>query len=185
MADPTQTPPQWITVRLGDDLNWWVESTSDGPTAGDLVHGVLDPRQVAHLTQALDVYRPYGFRPEQFAEAFQVYLPESELEENQLRLVSANDTIYNTAEKLFAMPHTQSDGEGIYEAFLESLAAAHIRLLNSTHDYVQDCTEEDMFDELDAVDNDRYFSAEQLHVFDEISEILHWKPAEWDDSDNF
>jgi hypothetical protein len=54
--------PQRITVRLGDDFNWWIDSTDeDEPTPH--ARGVLDPRQVAHIVETLDEYRPYGYRP--------------------------------------------------------------------------------------------------------------------------
>ena len=36
--------------------------------------------------------------------------------------------------------------------------------------------------ELDTLDRDRYFALENIHTFDEINEILQWRPAEWDDS---
>ena len=38
-----------------------------------------------------------------------------------------------------------------------------------------------MCNEVNALDSDRYFCDEALHAFDEINEILCWKPAEWDD----
>ena len=85
--------PQWMIVQLGEDLNWWIQATNEEQNPGGLIHGVLDPRQVAHLTQLLDTYRPYGFQPDQLAEAFQVYVAESELDENQLRLVSTDESI--------------------------------------------------------------------------------------------
>ena len=41
---------------------------------------------------------------------------------------------------------------------------------------------DEMEDELRALDADRYFSDDTIHVFDELTEILDWSPAEWDDS---
>ena len=35
-----------------------------------------------------------------------------------------------------------------------------------------------MFEELDALDLDRYFGSVTTHAFDEINEIIKWEPAE-------
>jgi len=51
------------------------------------------------------------------------------------------------------------------------------RLLNAGH---HRCTVEEMQDELDALDHDRYFNADTMHAFDQITEILQWSTAEWD-----
>ena len=41
-------------------------------------------------------------------------------------------------------------------------------------------TVEEMQEELETLDHDRYFNGDSLHVFDEINQILEWQPAEWD-----
>jgi hypothetical protein len=83
---------------------------------------------------------------------------------------------------VFAVPIVGEDGGGPYYDFLEALSAARVRMLNATHHYAQPCTELEMFEELDGLDHDRYFSMESIHAFDEINEILQWSPAEWDES---
>src|SRR5437899_2434412 len=88
--------PQRITVRLGEDLNWWVDSADE---AVPHRRGVLDPRQVAHLLQALDQYRGYGYRPQQFADAFHPYRIDTEISEGVLRLAAAEDR-----DEVFALP---------------------------------------------------------------------------------
>ncbi len=167
------SPPRELTVRLRDDLNWWTDETSP--------RGVLDPRQVAHLVDALDAYEPYGLTREQFNDAFQVYAAESELADDQLRLVAVDEPIHHTGEQLFALPLTTADDDNPYTRFLGALGAARIRLLNTTYHYARACTETEMYDELDALDSDRYFSDDTIHVFDELNEILTWQPAEWDE----
>lgn len=181
MQTPQETRPEWLVVRLEDDLHWWMEESSQELPSVTRERGLLDPRQVAHLTQTLDGYRAYGFRPELLADAFQAYAIESELSDGRVRLRLVDESIYNTSEQLFALPLVAEEGAGRYSEFLEALAAARIRLLNSTHEYARDCAEDDMYEELDALENDRFFSAETVHAFVEITEILEWKPAEWDD----
>ena len=111
-----------------------------------------------------------------------MYAAEAELSDGRLRLALADEDIFDTGAQLFAWPLIGEEGAGAYYDFLDALGAARIRLLNATHHYAQDCTELEMDEELDAVDQDRFLSAESIHAFDEINEILEWSPAEWDDS---
>lgn len=164
---------QPITVRLGEDLNWWVQSNGDTGVA----QGVLDPRQVTHLKDVLDAYRPFGYQPQWFAAAFWWYRLDTELPEGRLRLVAAEDEA-----GVFALPMTGGDEESPYLEFLEAIRDARVRKLNAENHYIRDCTEEEMIEELSLIDADRYFSADVIHVFNEISEILEWSPAQWDDS---
>ena len=164
--------PQQLTVRLGDDFNWWVES-ADVPLHA---RGVLDPRQVAHLLQALDPYRAYGYRPQQFADAFHPYRIDAEISEGVLRLAATDEQ-----DEVFALPVLGAEDDGPYFNLLDVISAAHIRKLNATHHYVIPATEEEMTEELDALDADRYFSEETIHGFDEITEIIEWSPPEWNE----
>ena len=83
---------------------------------------------------------------------------------------------------MFALPQLGEDSDGPYFDFLDALASARIGKLNATHQYVKPCTEDEMFAELEALGAERYFNDEVIHCFEQINEILEWKPAEWDDS---
>ena len=167
--------PQRITVRLGEDLNWWLD-TADEATPAQHVRGILDPRQVAHVLEALEEYRSCGYRPENFARGFRAYRIDAEISEGVLRL-AAVDAFDN---ETFALPVTDDNEDGPYFDLLDSVSAARIRKLNRTHHYGRDCTEAEMDEELAALEADRYFGDDTIHAFDEISEILEWSPAEWD-----
>jgi hypothetical protein len=173
---------QWVVAALGEDFNWWLKETSAETVQDIEPRGILDPRQVAHLRQILEEYRQYGLRPEKLRNAFQMFALESEIAEGQARLAAIDQTFDGDEPDLFALPVCNEDGAGAYEAFLDALSAAHIRKLNTTHHYARPCSTDEMDDELDALDSDRYFSAKVIHVFDEINEILEWSPAEWDDT---
>jgi hypothetical protein len=170
-----------IVARLGEDFNWWLEQPSDQLSAASTSRGLLDPRQLVHLIEALDHYRPCGYRRPQFARAFQVFTLQSEIAEGKIRLAATDENIFDGGE-LFALPRLGDDGDGPYFALLDAITSARVRRLNQTHHYARACTEEDLTEELNALDADRYFDATQIHVFDEINEILEWSPAEWDDS---
>lgn len=173
---------QWVVAKLGEDFNWWITQTSAESGNQLSLRGILDPRQVAHLKQVLEEYRPHGLRPEKIRAAFQMFALESEIAEGQARLSAVAQSFDNDEPDLFALPVRGEDGEGAYEAFLDALSAAHIRKLNASGHYAQPCSTDEMDEELDAIDSDRYFSADVIHAFDEINEILEWSPAEWDES---
>lgn len=182
MTKAKPSPPPWIVVRLGDDLNWWLAESNIDIYWGEVGRGILDPRQVAHVAEALEGYQSYGFRRPLLNAAFQLFEFESELDDDRLRLAPVDRDEFDTAgEQIFALPLIDDEESGAYYDFLEAVSAARIRKLNATHHYVRDCTELEMREELDALDRDRYFASENIHCFDEINEILEWSPAEWDE----
>jgi hypothetical protein len=178
MTAQRPSPPLWINVRLGDDMNWWLEATSNDFAWPEGGLGVLDPRQVAHLIERLTDYRSHGLTPRRFTDAFHVYSLASEMEDGLLKLTVSEEGLGAAGGELFALPILEQDGEGPYYEFLDALGAARIRKLNATHHYARNRTEADMFEELDTLDLDRYFGSTTMHVFDEINEILEWEPAE-------
>jgi hypothetical protein len=182
MAIEKTTRLRWITAHLGDDYNWWLQDTSAELCADTRSRGVLDPRQVAHLVEALEEYRPYGFRTQLLVAAFQMFALESEVSEGVLRLAATDADAFEEGAQLFALPVIADEGEGAYYDLLDAISAARIRKINATRPYIRDCTEDEMLEELSALDSDRYFAADSIHAFDEINEILEWSPAEWDDS---
>ena len=184
MAARQQRAPPTIVARLGEDLNWWLDESLEATEVEVVPRAVLDPRQVAHLTQILDQYRPYGFRPEALTEAFAMYTLDAELDDQRVRLVASDENIYNTSEQLFALPCYEEEGSGPYYRLLEVLSRARVQLLNQTHHYAHECTVEEMCEEVNGLDSDRYFCDEAIHSFDEINEILEWKPAEWDEPES-
>jgi hypothetical protein len=176
-AEISMNAPPRITVRLGDDFHWWIES-ADGETQA---RGVLDPRQVAHLIQTLAEYRRFGYRPEQLAAAFQAYRIDAEIAEGTVRLAATDQDLFEETGELFALPLVGEEQDGPYFDLLDTLSAARVRHLNATHHYASDCTVDEMSDELTALDSDRYFSDATIHAFEELNEILEWSPAQWDE----
>ena len=168
-------------MRLGADMNWWLDETSADIYWGERGRGVLDPRQVAYLAEMLGEDQPPGFHRRLLDAAFQLFQLESEVDEDRLRLAPVDQDEFSAGEQIFALPVIEDEETGAYYDFLDALSAARIREVNATHDYARECTELEMQEELDALDRDRYIAAENIHCFDEINEILQWSPAEWDE----
>jgi hypothetical protein len=182
MAKAKPTPPNWIIARLGDDGNWWVAESSQDIYWGEGMRGLLDPRQIAHIAETLDEYQPFGFRRHLLDGAFQYFQLESEIDDERVRLAPVNrDDFGADSEQIFALPLIEDEETGAYYDLLDAIIVARIRKLNSTHHYARDCTDLDMREELDALDRDRYFASDNIHCFDEITEIVQWSPAEWDE----
>ncbi len=179
--EPTTTTPRWIVTRLGNDTNWWVSEVSDEMYWPKDGRSIMDPRQFRDVLERLQAYLPYGYRPESFAAAFQLFEVQSELEEGQLRLRPARMTEDGGGRDLFAMPVIVSEDDSRYGNFVEALEQWRLKMLNKTHHYGRNAEDLDMEEELEAKANDRYFGGEAVHCYDEINDILSWSPAEWDE----
>jgi len=175
--------PQWIVVRLGNDMNWWVEKTSDEiywPREG---LSVLDPRQFRDLVERLGEYYAVGLKRATFAKAFALFTAESEMDEGRLRLKIALQPGEDAGDKLFALPLFVDDEQSSYRDLVDNLIELRVKLLNKTHHYAHAVDDLELEEELLAKLNDRYFNGGSLHCYDEVNEILSWTPAEWDGSD--
>ncbi|MCX6900899.1 MAG: hypothetical protein NT105_19675 [Verrucomicrobia bacterium] len=175
--------PQWIVVRLGNDMNWWVEKTSDEiywPREG---LSVLDPRQFRDIAERLGEYYAIGFQRTMFAKAFALFTAESEMDEGRLRLKIALRPGEDPGDKLFALPLFVDEEQSSYRELVDNLIELRVKLLNKTHHYTHAVDDLELEEELVAKLNDRYFNGSSLHCYDEINEILSWSPAEWDGSD--
>ncbi len=172
--------PQWIVVRLGNDMNWWVEKASDEifwPREG---LSVLDPRQFRDVVERLEKYTSVGFRRGTLARAFALYIVQSEMGDGQLRLKLAQKG-EDSDGKFFALPSFVDEEDSGYRDFVDQLIEMRVKLVNKTHHYVHAVEDLDLEEELQAKLNDRYFEAANLHSYDEINEILNWAPADWED----
>lgn len=170
-------------MRLGNDMNWWVEKTSDEifwPREG---LSVLDPRQFRDIAERLGEYYAIGFHRTTFAKAFALFTVESEMDEGRLRLKIALQPGEDAGDKLFALPLFVDDEQSTYRDLVDNLIELRVKLLNKTHHYVHAVDDLELEEELVAKLNDRYFNGGSLHCYDEINEILSWSPAEWDGSD--
>lgn len=172
---------KWLVVRLGDDKNWWVDETSDNVYWGTDALSLLDPNQVAFLHKAVGELEDYGFDPGTLDTAFQVFEAASELPDGRMRLRPSGQSIGDEGAQLFALPDLLDEEKGAYPDLLDQLISVRVKYLNATHDYFQEVTEDDLEEELQSRNAGRYFASTCIHVFNELEDILTWKPAEWDE----
>jgi hypothetical protein len=176
MAKLTSTL-EWCIVRLGEDHNWWVSETSD-PIRWD-VDGlsIIDPRQVAHLIELVDPLRDYGFNQDVFEAAFICFRIERDLGGGKVRLKRVKEPLFDSDEKLFALPDILDEENGPYADLLDHLTRCRVKMLNDLFNFEAKLSVDEVEDEIREDQNAHFIEGKAVHTFDEMSAILDYMPA--------
>ncbi len=168
---------QWCKVRLGEDLNWWVEEISD-PVHWDVDGlGILDPRQMGHIMDLCDALRDYGFDPDVIEQAFYPFRIDKEEKNKQVRLIRAKDvSILENDDTLFALPDILDEDKSPYADFLDQATRYRVKLLNDLIEFEQKLTIDELEEEVRERQNSDYFEGRGMHFFQEITSILEYIP---------
>jgi hypothetical protein len=174
------TTLDWCIVRLGEDHNWWVHEVSD-PVRWD-VDGlsIIDPRQVAHLLELVEPLRDYGFDQDIMEAAFIPFRIEKDLGEGRVRLKRVKDSIFESDEKLFALPDVIDEENGPYADLLDHLTRLRVKMLNDLFDFEAKLTVDEVEEEIREEQNTNFIEGKAVHTFEEITAILEYVPAGWD-----
>jgi hypothetical protein len=176
MAKPTSTL-EWCIVRLGEDHNWWVAETSD-PVRWD-VDGlsIIDPRQVAYLIELVDALRDYGFNQDMFEAAFICFRIEKDLSGGKVRLKRVKEPLFDSDEKLFALPDTLDEENGPYADLLDHLTRCRVKMLNDLFAFEAKLSVDEVEDEIREDQNAHFIEGKAVHTFEELTAILDYMPA--------
>jgi hypothetical protein len=176
MAKPTSTL-EWCIVRLGEDHNWWVTETSD-PVRWD-VDGlsIIDPRQVAHLIELVDPLRDYGFNQDMFESAFICFRIEKDLSGGKVRLKRVKESLFESDEKLFALPDILDEENGPYADLLDHLTRCRVKMLNDLFAFEAKLSVDEVEDEIREDQNAHFIEGKAVHTFEELTAILDYMPA--------
>ena len=176
MAKPN-TILEWCVVRLGEDHNWWVSETSD-PVRWD-VDGlsIIDPRQVAHLVELVDPLRDYGFDQNVFEAAFISFRIEKDLSGGKVRLKRVKESLFESDEKLFALPDVLDEENGPYADLLDHLTRCRVKLLNDLFNFEAKLSVDEVEDEIREDQNTHFIEGKALHTFEELTAILDYMPV--------
>jgi hypothetical protein len=179
MAKATSTL-DWCIVRLGDDHNWWVAETSD-PVRWD-VDGLslIDPRQLAHLIELVDPLRDYGFDQDVFESAFIPFRIEKDLGNGKVRLKRVKESLFDSDEKLFALPDVLDEENGPYADLLDHLTRCRVKMLNDLFNFESKLSVDEVEDEIREEQNTNFIQGQAVHTFDELTSILDYMPAGYD-----
>jgi hypothetical protein len=182
MAKATATLA-WSIVRLGEDHNWWVNETSD-PVRWD-VDGlsIVDPRQVSHLVELVEPLRDYGFDQDIFESAFIPFRIERDLGEGKVRLKRVKESLFDSEEKLFALPDVLDEENGPYADLLDHLTRCRVKMLNDLFAFETKLSVDEVEDEIREDQNSSFMHGKAVHTFEEITSILDYMPAGYDTDD--
>ena len=176
MAKPTSTL-DWCIVRLGEDHNWWVAETSD-PVRWDIDGlSIIDPRQVAHLIELVEPLRDYGFDQDLFEAAFILFRIEKDVGSGKVRLKRVKESIFDSEEKLFALPDTLDEENGPYADLLDHLTRSRVKLLNDLFDFESKLLVDEVEDEIREDQNASFIEGKAIHTFEELIAVLDYMPA--------
>lgn len=173
----------WCVVRLGEDHNWWVAETSD-PVRWD-VDGlsVVDPRQLAHLVELVDSLRDYGFDQDMFEGAFIPFRIDKDLGDSKVRLKRTKESLFDSDEKLFALPDILDEENGPYADLLDHLTRCRVKMLNDLFKFEAKLSVDEVEDEIREDQNSHFIQGKAVHVFEELTSILDYMPAGYDTDD--
>ncbi len=182
MAKATSTL-DWCVVRLGEDHNWWVAETSD-PVRWD-VDGlsIIDPRQLAHLIDLVDPLRDYGFDQDNMERAFILFRIEKDLGNGKVRLKRTKESLFESDEKLFALPDILDEENGPYADLLDHLTRCRVKMLNDLFEFESKLTVDEVEDELREDQNSHFIEGKAVHSFEELTSILDFMPAGYESDD--
>jgi hypothetical protein len=178
MAKPNSL--DWCIVRLGDDHNWWVAETSD-PVRWD-VDGlsIIDPRQLSHLIELVDPLRDYGFDQDVFESAFIPFRIEKDLGTGKVRLKRVKESLFDSEEKLFALPDILDEENGPYADLLDHITRCRVKMLNDLFEFESKLSVDEVEDEIREDQNSHFMHGSAIHTFEELTSILDFMPAGYD-----
>lgn len=170
----------WCIVRLGDDHNWWVAETSD-PVRWD-VDGlsIIDPRQLAHFIELVDPLRDYGFDQDAVEAAFIPFRIDKDLGNGKVRLKRMKESLFESDEKLFALPDILDEENGPYADLLDHLTRCRVKMLNDLFNFESKLSVDEVEDEIREDQNSNFIQGKAVHTFDELAAILDYMPAGYD-----
>ncbi|MBM3864605.1 MAG: hypothetical protein FJ381_01745 [Verrucomicrobia bacterium] len=168
---------EWCVVRLGEDHNWWVAETSD-PVRWD-VDGlsIVDPRQVQHLIELVEPLRDYGFDQDIFEAAFIPFRIDRDLGSGKVRLKRMKESLFESEDKLFALPDILDEENGPYADLLDHLTRCRVKMLNDLFKFEAKLSVDEVEDEIREDQNSSFIQGKAVHVFEEIGGILDFMPA--------
>lgn len=177
---------EWCVVRLGEDMNWWVQEISDEVHWDVDGLSILDPRQISHIMDQIDLLREYDFQDEIFEAAFYKFKIEKKLDNDCLRLVRTNASILEGEEVVFALPDIIDEEKGPYADLVDHVSRLRVKMLNDSFEFEQKLTLEELEDEIREEQNNDFLEGRAIHVFTDINAILEYVPAgyELDDEDD-
>ncbi len=166
----------WCIARFGEDMNWWVQETSD-PVRWDIDGlSIVDPRQMQHVLDLVDPLREFGFDSEVLESAFFKFAIDKKVDDSSIRLVRTKELITESDDQLFGLPDVLDEEKGPFADLLDHVTRLRVKLLNDAFDFEQRLTVEELEEELREEQNNDFLEGRATHAFNEICQILEYVP---------
>lgn len=174
-----KTSPQleWCIVRLGEDMNWWVQEISDEIHWDVDGLSIIDPRQMAHIIDLLEPLHDYGFEPDIMEAAFYAFRISKDLGNGRVKLARTNDSLLDAEDKLFALPDILDEETGPYADFVDHISKLRVKMLNDSMNFEKKLTVDELEEEIRDEENNSFIEGRSVHLFNEIISILEYVPA--------
>ncbi len=95
---------------------------------------------------------------------------------DKVRLVRSSEPLFDTEEKLFALPDSLDEEKGPYADFLDHITKLRVKMLNDQISFEQRLTVEEIEDQIRENQHNDYMEGKATHVFTEITDILEYVP---------
>jgi hypothetical protein len=171
---------EWCIAKLKNDYKWWLEKTSNDMHIDSDYAGIVDPRQFEYLIELTLPLFDYGLRNEILEGAFLKFRILAELPDNRVKLEFTPTKTHVSEEPLFLLPNNTADNEGPYAEFIDHLIRLRVKLLNDSIDFKVPINTEEIEETLRERYQERYIEGDNVHVFDEIVDILEYTPDGYD-----
>ena len=171
---------EWCVAKLRSDFKWWVEKVSNDTHVDADYSGIIDPRQFEHIIELVAPLQDYGFRNDLLESAFLKFRIVAELANNQIKLEFTTSKALTSEEPLFLLPNVIADNEGPYAEFIDHIIRVRVKLLNDLIDFKVPVNNDEIEEAMREKYQEKYIEGNNVHVFDEIVDILEYTPAGYD-----
>jgi hypothetical protein len=112
--------------------------------------------------------------------AFLTFRIQRDLGAGSVRLKRVKDSIFESDEKLFALPDILDEENGPYADLLDHLTRCRVKMLNDLFNFESKLTVDEVEDEIREDQNASFIEGKAVHTFDELIAILDFTPAGWE-----
>ena len=166
----------WCKAHLGKDMNWWLKEISD-PIHWDIDGlGIIDPKQFQYIIDLIEPLYDYGFLNEILDKAFYSFVIEKINPDKSVDLKRTVESILDCEEQFFALPDIIDEEKGPYADFLDHITKLRVKMLNSSLEFSQKLTIEELEEDIREEQNKDYMEGRSTHFFSEITSILEYLP---------
>jgi hypothetical protein len=135
---------------------------------------------VQHLIELVEPLRDYGFDQDIFEAAFIPFRIDKDLGNGKVRLRRMKESLFESEEKLFALPDILDEENGPYADLLDHLTRCRVKMLNDLFKFETKLSVDEVEDEIREDQNSSFIQGKAVHVFEELGGILDYMPAGYD-----